>query len=95
MNLAMTTLFEREIALRPEKVGLNQAHQDSIRLLEKYSVFGAPNADARAGSAIKNFRRNYEPGPFRSSIAWEITAKRLQFLVRSISADSGRSLAVP
>ena len=94
MNLAMTTLFEREIALRPEKVGLNQAHQDSIRLLEKYSVFGAPNADARAGSAIKNFRSNYEPGPFRSSIAWEITAKRLQFLVRSISADSGRSLAV-
>ena len=93
MNHAMNTLFEREIAHRPNQVGLNQALEDSVGLLDRYSVFGDFSADARAASAIKNFKSNYEPGPFRSSIAWEITAKRLQFLIRSISEDPGHSLA--
>jgi hypothetical protein len=92
MNLAMTTLFEREIAHRSEKVGLDQAHQDSIRLLERYSTVNSPKPDELARTATRNFRGNYEPKPFRSSMDWEVTAKRLQFLVRCIASNPEQAL---
>lgn len=92
MNLAMTTLFEREIAHRPEKVGLNQAHQDSIRLLERYSTVNSHKPDELARIAMRNFKGNYEPKPFRSSLDWEVTARRLQFFVRCLADDQRQAL---
>lgn len=93
MNIALNGLFAHEIEVRTEKVNLEHALNDSINLLERYSSLNSPNFDRRARIAMMNFRGNYEPKPFRSLLDWELTAKRLQFLVRCIAENQEHALA--
>jgi len=63
-------------------------------LLERYSSLDSHKSDERAQSAIRNFRGNYEPKPFKNPVTWGIVSKRLQVLVKSISEGVGNSLSV-
>ena len=40
---------------------MDQSHQDSIRLLERYSIVNSHKSDELARTAMRNFRGNYEP----------------------------------
>jgi hypothetical protein len=94
MIRTMTLLFEHEMKIRPSTTDLRTAQEQMIALLEKYALVNSPTCEDEIKNGIKNFRGNYEPRKFRNPIDWEITAKRLQFLVRSISLHADQSVTV-
>lgn len=84
VKAAMEDLFERELSVRSQKVSMGKALEQMTGLLEKYSGLDSHNSDQNARTAIRNFRGNYEPRPFRDPITWGIVSKRLQFFVKCI-----------
>jgi len=94
LQTAMEVLFDRELSVRSEKVSMAKAIEQMSDLLERYSSLDSHKSDERAQSAIRNFRGNYEPKPFKNPVTWGIVSKRLQVLVKSISEGVGNSLSV-
>jgi hypothetical protein len=90
---ALEILFDKEQSVRTEKVKLEDALNQMISLLERYSSLDSHDSDPQARTAINNFRGNYEPQPPRDATLWGIVSKRLQFLVRCISESKGNPLS--
>lgn len=90
---ALEVLFDREQSVRSDKVSLENALEHMLELLERYSRLDSHKGDEHARVAIRNFRGNYEPRPFRDPITWGIVCKRLQFLVKCIAVGTGDPLS--
>ena len=84
---AEQALFERELSDRGMKATLKEARGQMIDLLERYCWLDSPKGEATARKVIKDFKGNYEPGPFKSVIQWAALARRLQFLVKCLRQE--------
>ncbi|MEW5798684.1 MAG: nucleotidyl transferase AbiEii/AbiGii toxin family protein [Bacteroidota bacterium] len=94
MQRALSILFEKELSAREKRIEFSEALQQIAELLSQYANVNNPTCAPEIKKGIDNFRGNYEPRPFRNPIEWEVSAKRIQFLVHAISENPNQSIAI-